>query len=236
LDKGLWLAILASGIYFTFFVHQVMGYGQRFYYPLFPLVLYLAMRELVDLPQNLKLGPGLHFKRIPSNLERMGMVALGAVLLYYGVSYGKSLKESQLDHRFAVFDVKATYRQELMDYWVKLDALAGLPPTLTIATTEVGIPAALYPDRKLYDLAALNEPRLIENGLTARSILNHCAADLIYLPHENYVQFNQDIAKSAAFAERYFTFSALDVKGSMGVAILKTSRYMQELMRLFQPQ
>lgn len=233
LDKALLLTVLVYAAYFSFLALQVMGFGQRFYYPLLPPLLYLGMRELLELPQNLRLGPGLEFKRIPTHLERGGILVVGALLLYYGIDHGRMLKQSQSAHRFAVFSVLATYRADLYDYWPKLDALAHLPDDLEIATTEVGMPAALYPHRNILDLAALNHPRLMEDGLTAQAVLTHCAADLVYLPHENYVRLHAALAASTAFAERYTVFSAKDVHAAMGVAIRKDSPYATRLREIF---
>jgi hypothetical protein len=233
LDKAIWAAMLVFGIYFTFFVLQVMGFGQRFYYPLLPFLMYLGMRELLELPRNLALGPGFQFKRIPHQVERVGMIAIAALLIYYGIYFGLGLKTAQLEQRFAVFDAKATYQADLKDYWAHLDALAQFPDDLEIATTEVGMPAALYPQRKLHDLAALNSPKLLEAGLTAQSVLDHAAADVIYMPHEHYWRFHHDLLESKEFAAEYVLLSGKEVDAMMGVAIRRDSRYATALMRIF---
>jgi hypothetical protein len=233
MDVAILIGIVIYGSYFTFFVLQVMGFGQRFYYPLLPFLLYLGIRELLELPENLRKGPGFHFKRIPTNIERIGTIVVAGLLLYYGIDYGWSLKQSQLDDRFAVFSARATYQSDLTDYWAHLDALGGLPDDLEIATSEVGMPAAFYPNRKIHDLAGLNNATLVAERLTAKSILKHCAADLIYLPHDHYKRLNKDIASSQEFAERYHQFTPKEVKAMMGVAIRKDSPYAGELLRIF---
>ncbi|MEY3444434.1 MAG: hypothetical protein RLZZ519_2715 [Bacteroidota bacterium] len=233
MDKAIFAAMLVFGVYFTFLVLQIMGFGQRFYYPLLPFLLYLGIRELLELPKNLALGPGLQFKRIPHQVERIGTLALAGLLIYYGISFGINLKTAQMDSRFAVFNAKATYRAELTDYWAHLDALENFPNDLEIATTEVGMPAALYPKRKIHDLAALNNPKLLEAGLSAESVLKLCAADLIYMPHEHYVRFHTDLTRSKDFAARYVLFDAKTVKASMGVAIRRDSPFAAELLHIF---
>lgn len=236
LDKAIFAAMLVFGVYFTFFVLQIMGFGQRFYYPLLPFFIYLGIRELLELPKNLAQGPGLQFKRIPHQVERIGTIALAGLLIYYGISFGINLKTAQMDSRFAVFNAKATYRAELTDYWAHLDALENLPNDLEIATTEVGMPAALYPKRKIHDLAALNNPKLLEAGLSAASVLKLCPADLIYMPHKHYVRFHTDLMQSKDFAARYVLLDAKIVKASMGVAIRRNSPYAEALLRIFQSE
>ncbi|MBP6641071.1 MAG: hypothetical protein KA293_12340 [Bacteroidia bacterium] len=236
LDKAIFAAMLVFGVYFTFFVLQIMGFGQRFYYPLLPFFIYLGIRELLELPKNLAQGPGLQFKRIPHQVERIGTIALAGLLIYYGISFGINLKTAQMDSRFAVFNAKATYRAELTDYWAHLDALENLPNDLEIATTEVGMPAALYPKRKIHDLAALNNPKLLDAGLSAASVLKLCPADLIYMPHKHYVLFHTDLMQSKDFAARYVLLDAKTVKASMGVAIRRNSPYAEALLRIFQSE
>ncbi len=233
LDKAIFAALLVFGIYFTFFVLQIMGFGQRFYYPMLPFLLYLGMRELLELPKNLALGPGLKFKRIPLQVERIGLLVIAGMLVFYGIRFGIQLKTSQVDQRFAVFNAKATYQADLTDYWAHLDAFEKLPNSFTLATTEVGMPAALYPQHKIYDLAALNDPKLLAAGLSAASVLKLCPADVIYMPHEHYFRFHQDLLTSQAFAQRYILLDKKAVKASMGVGIRRDSPFAPELKRIF---
>lgn len=233
LDLAVWIGILAYAIYFGFFVLQVMGFGQRFYYPLFPLLVYLALRDLLELGNSLRLGHGFEFQEVPGNLERIGLVVLAGLLLYYGFDYGRSLKLSRPGERFAVLDPVRIYREELKDYWAQLDALERLPDALRIATTEVGMPAALYPHRHLDDLAGLNAPALVRDGLNAQSILLHCPADLIYFPHAHYAQLSKSLTDSKEFAAAYITLPPTEVKAAMGVSIRKASPYAAELLHIF---
>lgn len=233
LDKAVMVVMLGFVVYFTFFVLQVMGYGQRFYYPLLPFLLYLALRELLELPENIRLGHGLKFNRIPHQTERMGIAILGGLLLYYGFSFGWEMKQSPLNERFAIFDAKATYQAEAKDYLPKLDALGRFPDDLSIATTEVGMPSALYPNRIVYDLAALNSPVLMAEGLTAATILKYCPADILYLPHPDYKQLNTDLAASSEFAAHYAVVPKDSLKAMMGVAIRKDGKYAGDLMEVF---
>jgi hypothetical protein len=232
-DKAMVATMLVFGVYFSFFVLQVMGYGQRFYYPLFPFLVYLALRELLTLQDNLKQGPGFQFTKIPSNIERGGILVLSGLLLYYGVDSARSLKLSDPGEHLAVFDAGRTYKKDLQDYWARLDAIAGLPDALSIATTEVGMPAALYPQRIIYDLAGLNSPALVREGLTAEAVLLHCPADLIYMPHEHYAQFSNSLTTSQEFGKRYTVLLPLDVKAAMGVAIRNDSPFAPALRKIF---
>ncbi len=234
LDKAMAVAMVVFVLLLCFLDLQVMGAGQRFYYPLLPFLIYLGIRELLHLQENLRLGPGFQFRRVPANLERIGIVALSAVLLYYGIDYGQSFKRSRPTDRLAVLDVGRSYEAEFPNYWPRLDRLDGLPEGLRIATTEAGIPAALYPQHTIDDLTGLNAPALVRDGLSAVTVLKHCPADLIYVPNTNYAQLSQDLLSSAEFKRHYSLIPAQDLKAAMGVAIRKDSPYATALLATFQ--
>ncbi len=232
-DKAMLVTVLIFAGYFSLFVLQVMGFGQRFYYPIFPFLAYLALRELMELQENLRLGQGMVFKRIPIILERVGLLVIAAFMLYFGIDFGRGLKISKPQERFAVFDAGRVYREDLQDYWPRLEAMRGMPAELRIATTEVGLPAALYPDHVIDDIAGLNNPALVREGLTAAALLQHCPADLIYLPHEHYEAFANSIAASVPFQQQYLSISAADLQAALGVAIRRDSPYFERLLQLF---
>ena len=154
-------------------------------------------------------------------------------MLYFGIDFGQSLKVSNPGKRFAVFDAGRVYREDLHDYWPRLEAMRGMPAQLRIATTEVGLPAALYPDHVIDDIAGLNNPALVRDGLSASSLLLHCPADLIYLPHEHYAQFAGSIAGSAAFQQAYLSIPGAELHAALGVAIRRDSPYFATLAQLF---
>ncbi|MFM2377150.1 MAG: hypothetical protein RLZZ165_2247 [Bacteroidota bacterium] len=233
LDKAIMAAMVVYAVYFTFFVLQVMGFGQRFYFPLLPILIHLGLRELREMPETLRTGRGIPSQAILH--QRIGMLCLAGFLAYHGVDYGRSLRQACLDRRIAVFSAMATYRAELTDYWARLDALQGLPDAMGIATTEVGMPSALYPNRRIYDLAGLNAPGLVADGLGSESVLRYCPADLMYLPHEDYRQLVASLQSSPEFAARYETIPGTRLKAAMGVAIRRDSPFAADLRRIFEP-
>lgn len=235
LDVALMGTAVVFTVYFTFFVMQVMGFGQRFFYPLLPVLIYLGIREVLELPENLRKGPRIEFRRIPVRMERIGMLLVAAGLLYYGVNHGRMFREARLEQRFAVFSAEAAYRSGLTDYWVKLDQVAKLPSSLSIGTTEVGMPAALCPDHTIYDLAGLNHAALLRSRLSADALLQHCSADLIYMPHDHYQKLRLELMNSGAFRARYHIRGPKEVKGMMGVAIRNDSPYAGQLETIFGP-
>lgn len=235
MDMAAMAMVAAFAGYYLFMVLQVMGHGQRFYYPLLPWLVYLALREFMELGTSLRLGPELQFKRVPRGLERAGLAFLAGLLLYFGIDYGLDLRGNPYRDRIAVFDALQTYHDDLTDYWPRLDALAHVPPGLRIATTEVGMPAALYPQSPIDDLAGLNSPKLIAAGLDAQAVLDHSAADLIFLPHRHYAKLSGSLSSSADFAAAYLTIPDTSLHASMGVAIRRDGPQATRLMDLFDP-
>lgn len=233
LDVGIVVAIVFFLIYYTFFVLQVMGFGQRFYYPLLPFLVYLAVRELVAGEENLFQSGGLRLKDLPYAVERLSVVFLGGVLLVYGVRYGARLKNSNAGKQLAVFQVEKTYRAELKDYWFKLDRFSALPDDLVIATTEVGMPAAMNPGKTVIDMAGLNEPKLIENGLSCDYILERWQPDLIYLPHPHYENLVKSFEQSERLAREYVVYPDTTLKVAMGVAVRQHGKHSRALGAIF---
>lgn len=233
LDIALGIVAVVALVYWSFCVLQTMGYGQRYYYPLLPVLVYMAARELMDLQESLRLGPGVAFKGMPPRLERIGVVFLAGMMLYYGIDHGRALKQARVGERFAVFATDRVYHEELQAYWVHLDALEGLPATLRIASTEVGIPSALLPGRTIDDLSGIHSPAVAHDGLTAASVLQHCPADLIYLPLAQYAHLAKSLDSSAAFTQAYTIHTAEQLQASMGVAIRNDGPFAAQLHALF---
>ena len=44
MDQAIWIMSSVFAFYYLFFVLQIMGFGQRFYYPLLPFIWYLSLR------------------------------------------------------------------------------------------------------------------------------------------------------------------------------------------------
>ncbi len=234
LEKAILLLSLVFGIYYLGFVLQIMGFGQRFYYPLLPFIWYLALREIMQLPENLKAYQNLKIQSLPSNWRTAGTVVLAAILIYYSLDYADSLKKSLPNEPIAVFDAPSVYQKSYTDYWPNLLALQKVEGDFSMATTEVGMPAALFPDQVIYDLAGLNSAKLIEEGLNAKNILQYCRADLIFLPHTNYVRLNNDLQASKEFQNSYTQISNKALKAELGVAIRKSSPYHAALLNIYQ--
>lgn len=235
LEKSVLICSTVFAIYYLGFVLQVMGFGQRFYYPLLPFVWFLGLVEVKTFPENLKRFQGLQLQNLPSAWLK-GMAAMMAtVLVYYGFNYAQHLKGNLKKEPIAVFDAKTTYQSDFTDYWPKLTELMAVEGDFSIATTEVGMPAALFPDHTIHDLAGLNAAKLVYEGLNAENILKYCKADILFLPPPDYVRLYTDLENSMAFQENYLQISGKTLNATLGVALRRDSRYFQQLIHIYEP-
>lgn len=229
-----WILVsIAFALYYTLLAQQVMGFAQRFYYPLFPVLVYLGLCELRSLPQLIQRFRGLDLENIPMNWRRIGMVAMAAVLVYYGQDFGRLLRERTADEPLGTFETASCYQASYQDYWPKLLELRQLEGDWTLATTEVGMPAALFPAHTIHDIAALNNATLIKEGLNGETIMKHCAADLIFMPHSNYTLLNHSLRHNPRFLEAYEQISGKQLQSDLDVAIKRDSPFYPALMRIY---
>jgi hypothetical protein len=233
MEKGILIAALVFTIYHLFFVIPVMGFGQRFWFPMLPFLLMVAARILLNLRDHFSIFVGADIRKVWPRSDQWAIAALGIALLYYGISGSLQLRKSRFDQEWGTFNTRLTYQQKLHDYWFQLDCISDLPDELVIATTEVGIPSALSPDKRIVDIAALNEPSLISNfGPTADAIISQFHPDVIYLPHSHYARLNRTFSKSDAFKRDYLLLSEEETQTAFPIAFRRSSPYFQELVNI----
>ena len=105
-----------------------------------------------------------------------------------------------------------------------------MPDDLVIATTEVGLPAALNPGKVIVDKAGLNETTIARNGFSADWLLERYAPDLIYLPHPHYRGMARALVGNPAFVAGYQIYSSQELGGVlMGVAVRRDGPYANRL-------
>ena len=207
---------------------QIMFYSQRFYYPIWPALVFLAVR-------NLDFVSTTGLLKITSRARWVMFGAiLGAMLLLQGLFLQEKKiysKLTDLPQRIFVFDEWKVYGDDHSHNWPGLELLSALPDQVMIATTEVGYPAALNPGKEILDLAGLNEPLFAKTGFSVDTLLSVFSPDIIYLPHPDYGEINQQLKNSAAFNSRYLVLSPKEVDGYLGLALLKESPWFEEAKR-----
>ena len=165
-DKGLLAATCLYVLYYLFFVVQIMPYHQRFYYPTLPALLFLAVQSAARLIERIpptirrELSPPSRSGRFLATLFLLGFLFPAALTVCRDLS-GQFYRGNFLN-----FDVVKDYRNRGSSYWFRLDQFSRLPDDLVMATTEVGLPAALNPGKTIVDLAGLNETAFAHRGFS----------------------------------------------------------------------
>ena len=224
-DKGLLAATCLFLVYYLLFVLQIMPSPQRFYYPTLPALLFLAAQGAVRLVD-----------RIPQTIRRETSAAAAPVHVFLAFLMLGCLLPSALTVSRGVgsrvyrgnllnFDIYDNYRERLSTYWFGLDAFSRLPDDLVIATTEVGCPAAMNPEKQIVDLTGLNETEFAHAGFSADRLFETYQADLIYMPNPHYRRMIEQIANHPNFVENYAYFPASTLGAAMGIALRRDSGY-----------
>ena len=219
-EIGLLVASVVYCLYFLFFVLQVMGMEERFYYPVFPALLWLGYRgwsiflegkTLDDFPRG-----HLWFK-----------VGFAAIVLFAVFNIARLVRASiQYPHsiqQVGVFDVQEVYTHNFANRWVRLDEFCEEGVPIQIATTEVGIPAVLCRNATIIDLAALNESEFAHQGFSADLLFKKYSPDIIYLPHPHYLSRRKEILEHPVFKAEYEYVSNEELGTEFGYAIKRKS-------------
>jgi hypothetical protein len=235
-ELGLWASTMVFIIYYLFFVLQIMPQEARFYYPTLPALLLLGTRSIVLLWE-VGAAParwaadvrtwiaGLAGRRRTSLAGAVGaLVLVSAVVLY-----ARSNEVSELARLIGVFDARYYYTHTLTYYWYRLDEIAELPDDLVMGTTEVGMPAALCPGKRIIDIAGLNDAEIVRHGFSTDILFTRYSPDVFYMPHPHYTDMNRAILSDPRFARRYELFTAEQLGTEMGMAIRRDSRYYPQL-------
>jgi hypothetical protein len=220
-EKGLMLATVAFLLYYATAVLQIMGYHQRFYYPTLPALAFLSVRALDGLvasaePWSMRWAP--RWRWLLSGL------VLGILLPQTLVMGTRLVSEFQAGW-IGRFDVAEYYRASHQHLWFKLDEFSRLPDDLVMATTEIGLPAALNPRKRIVDLAGLNEPALARDGVSILFVIYRDRPDLIYLPHPDYRDMIAQLLHDPGFRTTYEVLDARALGAVMGLALRRASTH-----------
>jgi len=131
------------------------------------------------------------------------------------------------------FDAEAAWRAGGSSHWVALDQVSRLADDLAIATTDVGMPLALGPRRRIVDLTGLHEGSAARGRVTADSLLRRERPDLVYLPHPRQARMSAAILADPWFAAHYDTWPAGALGADMGVAVRRDGPHTETLRALF---
>ncbi|HTF90454.1 MAG TPA: hypothetical protein VK843_18705, partial [Planctomycetota bacterium] len=249
--NALWLAVFAATLlhwmYYRFAVLQVVSSYQRFYYPTLPALFFLGATSLARV---LAIGLAWAGKSKASRAVTGGdhqikqvLVDLVLILACAAVS-ARAIRSSTFmwrsasaNHQIARFDLDGRYSTpRAREMWRALDGFTGLGDELVLATTEVGLLAALNPRKQVIDLVGLNENRFARYGFDAHRLCAELKPDVLYLPHPDYTAMIAQIAADPTFQSDYdYCFPSLESdEGSvrLGIALRRASPNFTRLKEL----
>ncbi len=232
-EIGLGVGACAFILYYLFFVHQIMYYHQRFYYPTFPAIALLASQSGAGLIERLTRSCAGHLQRIPAWLPKLASVFVCVALLSSLFSPAREVAAGLYRGDYSRYYLLEDYKARWAHYWYRLDRFSSLPDSLVIATTEVGRPAAMNPRKTIVDLSGLNETDFAHSGFSADLLFENYEPDLVYMPHPHYADMSKQILEHPYFKEKYeyFTTEMLE-RARMGVAIRRDSIHYHALRRI----
>jgi hypothetical protein len=221
--RGLLVATVLLRHYHWLLVLPLMHYASRFYQPMLPPLAYLAARAFGRLAHALE-GAGATPPQVVRAAALGGMAFSCFQVMPTFVTTSKDVLGAALRHELANLDIEAhAATTGPRSYWYAIDRFMKMPNSMVMATTEVGMPAALSFERPIIDLAGLNETDFAKNPFSAERLFSRYHPDLIYMPHSVYPNVTAAIEASPAF-KRYevFTREELATK-DFGLAIWRDS-------------
>ncbi|MEM0996831.1 MAG: hypothetical protein AAGN35_07120 [Bacteroidota bacterium] len=224
-DKAALLGFLGFALYQAVVVIPVMGYEQRFFYPAWPVLVYLGAKSLVH----------LLYERRPLAEKLIGQISgrrRGWPVLIFGVLIGTFALLQRPWSRpgpIGQFDMKAVYAALGRNNWPYLERVSILPDDLALAATELGILGALNPNKTIYDLSGLHDPEVAIGGFDRSRLLNVQRPDLIFLPHPDYREMRAELLDHPDFRAAYAVYPREELGTFLGLALRRDSRYFLQL-------
>lgn len=232
-EKGLITGTIIYILFELFFVTQIMYYYQRFYYPVLPALFFIAAKSFGAIISNKEFYSLISKRPFLKLFKYISVFIIAGSFAFGFVSVSSKLYSDISEGRFAKFDNKsvAGIKHRHVSYGV--DLLSVLPSDLSIAATEVGFCSAVNLNKKVIDLAGLNDKDIAMNGFKADVFFGKQRPDVLYLPYPHYRQMISDIINYPYFIENYDYFSAETLGTETGAAIYRKSKYYGELKKIF---
>lgn len=227
------LGLAAFSAYHALIVVPIMGFHWRFFVPALPLLLLPASRMALEMMRRIpaSVREGILAHPVPVFLVPLALIPAWLnpqPLLQLTALHGPGSWQ-----HWGEFDLLQLYQEGYARHWLYLDALASLPDTLIIATTEVGLVGMMHPNKPVTDLAGLNEPALAY-GFDADRLFSDptLRPDWMYMPFRHYEEMIRTIEASPTFQQEYRYFRAEEIGANMGIAIHLKSPLTPALLRI----
>ena len=228
IDKALMVGLVIFLGFHAFLVTPIMGYHQRFLYPIWPAIVYLACKSLSIV---LKAAPagGWPIMNLPWGKPVLALALsawmLGSIWLH---------KPTNLRTTIGHMDVSTAYHELGRNNWPFLPEFLYLGDSLEIASTELGILGVMAAHNTIYDLSGLHDNETARNGLNTDRLLRDQRPDLIYMPHPDYQEMIQEIRSNPAFQTDYAEYPAEQLHTWLGIALRKDSPFFVQMEYIIQ--
>jgi hypothetical protein len=222
-DKALMASLLIFLIFHTFLVTPIMGYHQRFLYPVWPILVYLTCKSWT-VWMRLRGGPPKFPRWIPLGV----MAGLSLWMLAFAWIH----RPANIQTTIGKMDLQTAYRELGQNNWPYLPEFLYLGDSLKIASTELGILGAMAPRNTVYDLSGLHNLETARYGLDTDRLLREEQPDLIYMPHPDYVEMIAAIRQDSSFQRHYLEFPAENLNSWLGIALWKESPFFLQMQHI----
>ena len=222
--------------YQAFFVVPIMGFAQRFYYPIFPVLFILLIEAIKHMNSWIPQSLIETIRNYPTPVFFVPLIFMLALinptpLIITLVQYTQLADVPT--NSIGYFDLQIAYDNHYINNWYGLDDLSQLNDNIVIATTEVGLPSVMNPDKRIIDLAGLNDAGYITNIFLTERLLNQAPyPDWIYMPFPHYETMWYSIYNDPNFQMDYHFFTAQSLGTSMDVAIRRASPYYLDMLEV----
>lgn len=219
-DMVLLACLVLFLVYQSFLVIPIMGYHQRFLYPVWPVMVYFTLRSWLALE---RMG-GIHLRLRPA-VGGVVIAVLGGFMLVSNWLQRPPNAVRALGH----LDVATAYRELGQNNWPFLNEFVYLGDSLRMASTELGILGAMAPRNVIDDLSGLHDLETARYGLDPDRLLREQRPDLIYMPHPDYVELIAELHADSTFRQQYVEYPADSIHAWLGVALRKESSYFVQM-------
>jgi len=225
-ERGMALALPLFLIYETVFVLQVMGYNQRFFMPILPVLYLLAARSFAIFLQARTDLFAEGKVKLKTNIQVAAVVVLSGVLLLITAIN----RPANVSRDWGKFDIHHIYSSIGEHNWPLLLEWSEFPDDLKLASTELGIPGIIHSKKRIIDLSGL----LGAEYYGVKEVLVWLP-DVVYLPHPDYVDMQKGFDNSEDFNTAYEIYPASTLQSYLGIAIYRESPYYEAIrMRIME--
>ncbi len=231
-------SMVAAAVFMTYYstsVLQIMFHRQRFYYPLVSVLFFLAafsIRGLIAWSARDKT------RKEREKIKKVILwisILLTITALFFVYKMGVIFRNNLEAGLVGDFDIWKEYETNPLprEVWFALDNFSRLPDDLIIGSTEVGMLGAMNPEKKIIDLAGLQETDIAMKRISVLDTIKKYKIDLVYLPHHHYKENLKIILSDKEFLETY-TIIPQEKLGPvlLAIAVRKDSKYYGDIMNI----